>query len=99
MNNWFSEYRVRALAENIAPKIAPKVEAVLLECIRAELPALLMDELRKALPEHTPKHSASMKRQRDGLIRARYNGSNASDLGSQFGLSAKQIARIARGIK
>jgi len=97
MSTWFSEYRVKSLAERIAPKIAPKVEAALLACIRAELPALLMDELRNELPEFTPKHSVSLRRDRDNLIRARFNGRNTVELAGQFGLSAKQVLRIARG--
>lgn len=99
MSTWFSEYRVRSLAERIAPRIAPKVEAALLDCIRAELPALLMDELRRDLPEFTPKHSTALRRERDNLIRARFTGRNAVELAGQFGISAKQIMRIARGIK
>jgi hypothetical protein len=75
------------------------VEAALLACIRAELPALLMDELRADLPEFTPKYSVSLRRDRDNLIRARYNGENAVELAGQFGLSPKQITRIGRGVK
>ena len=99
MSTWFSEYRVKGLAERIAPKIAPKVEAALLACIRAELPALLMDELRNEIPEFVPKHSVALRRDRDNLIRARFNGRNAVELSGQFGLSAKQVMRIARGTK
>lgn len=99
MSTWFSEYRVKCLAERIAPKIAPKVEAALLACIRAELPAMLMDELRRDLPEFTPKHSNSIRRDRDNMIRARWNGRNAAELSTQFGLSIKQVTRIARGVK
>jgi hypothetical protein len=65
MSTWFSEYRVRSLAERSAPRIAPKVEAALLACIRAELPALLMDELRNEIPEFVPKHSVALRRDRD----------------------------------
>lgn len=99
MSTWFSEYRVKCLAERIAPKIAPKVEAALLACIRAELPAMLMDELRRDLPEFTPKHSNSIRRDRDNLIRARWTGRNAAELSTQFGLSIKQVTRIGRGVK
>ena len=97
MSTWFSEYRVRSLAERIAPRIAPKVEAALLACIRQELPGMLMEELRREIPEFTPKHSMALRRDRDNLIRARFTGRNAVELSGQFGLSAKQIMRIARG--
>lgn len=99
MSTWFSEYRVRTLAERIAPRMAPKVEAALVEIIRAELPAMLMDELRRELPEFTPKRSAAHRRDRDNLIRARFTGRNAVELAGQFGLSPKQVLRIARGLK
>lgn len=99
MSTWFSECRVKSLAERIAPKIAPKVEAALLACIRAELPALLMDELQREIPDLTPKVNPARRRDRDNLIRARFTGGNAGELAGQFGLSAKQVLRIARGIK
>lgn len=99
MSTWFSEYRVRSLAERIAPRIAPKVEAALLACIRAELPGMLMDELRREIPEFTPKRSVTVRRDRDNLIRARFTGRNAAELSAQFGLSIKQVMRIARGTK
>lgn len=99
MSTWFSEYRVRSLAEHITPRIAPKVEAAILACIRAELPGMLMEELRREIPEFTPKHSVALRRDRDNLIRARFNGSNAAELSGQFGLSIKQVIRIGRGSK
>lgn len=99
MSTWFSEYRVRSLAERIAPRIAPKVEAALLACIRAELPGMLMDELRREIPEFTPKRSVTARRDRDNLIRARFTGRNAAELSAQFGLSIKQVMRIARWTK
>jgi len=99
MSTWFSEYRVRSLAERIAPKIAPKVEAALLAVIHAELPGMLMEELRKDLPEFTPKHSVALRRDRDNLIRARYNGKNVIELAHQFGISPKQVHRIGKGFK
>ncbi len=99
MSTWFSEYRVRTLAEHIAPRIAPKVEAAILACIRAELPGMLMDELRKDIPEFTPKRSVALRRDRDNLIRARFTGRNAAELSGQFGISIKQVLRIARGSK
>lgn len=97
MSTWFSEYRVRSLAERIAPRMAPKVEAALLAVIRNELPGMLMDELRKDIPEFTPKNSTALRRQRDMLIRARFDGTNTVELAGQFGVSARQVQRITRG--
>lgn len=100
MSAWFSEYRVRTLAEHIAPRILPKVEAALVDVFKAHLPDLLMDAIRAEIgAEHAPKGSASGRRARDNLIRARYTGRNAAELAEQFGLSSKQILRIARGLK
>ena len=97
MGVWFSEFHVRTLAERIAPRIAPSVEVALVAAIRAELPRLLMDELRTMLPEHTPKGSNAHKRQRNELIRARYNGSNSADLAREFGLHVAHVRKIVRG--
>lgn len=100
MSTWFSEYRVRTLAEHIAPRIQPKVEAAIAEVFRAHMPGLLMEAIRAEIgTEHAPKGSAAGRRDRDNLIRARFTGRNATELSAQFGLSAKQIMRIARGVK
>lgn len=100
MSAWFSEYRVRTLAEHIAPRIQPKVEAAIAEVFRAHMPGLLMDAIRAEIGvEHAPKGSAAGRRDRDNLIRARFTGRNTTLLATQFGLSAKQIVRIGRGVK
>jgi hypothetical protein len=100
MSTWFSEYRVRTLAEHIAPRILPKVEAALGNVFREHLPGMLMEAIRAEIgTEHAPKGSAAARRDRDALIRARYNGRNAVELSAQFGLSAKQVTRIGRGVK
>ncbi|MCU0839939.1 MAG: hypothetical protein MUE49_14645 [Rhodospirillales bacterium] len=95
MSVWFSEFHVRTLAERIAPRIAPTVEVALVAAIRAELPRLLMDELRIMLPDHTPKCGAR-KGERNALIRARYNGTNVSALAREFCLNERQIYRILK---
>lgn len=97
MSTWFSEYRVRTLAEHIAPRILPKVEAALGEVFKAHLPGLLMEAIRQEIgAEHVPKGSAAARRDRDALIRARFNGRNAGELSGQFGLSRRQILNIAK---
>jgi hypothetical protein len=96
MSHWFSEFHVRTLAERIAPRIAPAVEVAILSCVRAELPLLLMDELRRMLPDSTPKGSNAARRARDDLIRARYTGRNAPELAAEFCLHVTQIRRIVR---
>lgn len=97
MSVWFSEYRVRCLAEYIAARIQPKVEAAIAEVFRAHMPALLMEAIRAEIGhEHAPKGSAGARRERDNLIRARFNGRNAGELAKQFSLSSRQVQRIAR---
>ena len=95
MSIWFSEYHVRTLAERIAPRIAPSVEVAILAAVRAELPRLLMDELRTMLPEHTPK-GGERKSERNALIKARYNGSNISNLAREFGLHPAHVRKLVR---
>ena len=95
MSTWFSEYRVRTLAEHIAPRIQPKVEAAIAEVFRAHMPGLLMEAIRAEIgTEHAPKGSASGRRDRDNLIRARFNGRNYKELADQFGVSARHIRNI-----
>lgn len=96
MSHWFSEFHVRTLADRIAPRIAPAVEVAVLASVRAELPSLLMDELRRMLPDSTPKGSTAARKTRDQLIRARYTGRNANALAEEFGLSAVHIRRIVK---
>lgn len=99
-----SEYMIRKLAAACAPKIAEKVEAAVLETVRAELPGTIEAVLREQFPGETvrlyvPKRSAASRRDRDNMIRARYNGRNARELAAETGLSIKQVHRIANGIK
>lgn len=97
MSTWFSEFRVRSLAERIAPKIAPKIELAMIAAIRAELPGLLMEELRLEIPEHVPKGSVSAKRLRNEAICAQYTGQNVKELSTRFGLSPSAIFKIVAG--
>lgn len=96
MGVWFSEFHVRTLAERITPRIAPSVETAILAAVRAELPRLLMEELRTMLPEHTPKGGSVRKGERNALIRARYNGKNAGDLAKEFGLHPGHVRKLVK---
>ncbi len=101
MSTWFSEYRVRCLAERIAPRIAPAVEAAItsamLGAIRAELPGLLMDELRREIPELVPKRSPIAQRGRDDAIRAAWRpGVRTRDLAAQFRVSIRHVQRLIK---
>lgn len=97
MSIWFSEYRVRCLAERIAPKIAPKVEAALVAAIRAELPALLLEELRNEIPEYVPKMGSTVRRDRNAAIVAEFTGRNVKELSAKWKLSRQAIWNIVRG--
>ena len=95
---WFSEYRIRSLAERIAPRIMPSVAAAVSQAIHAaifaELPGLLMDELRRDIPEYTPQRSVSLRRDRDNGIRAAFTGRNYRELSVKFGVSIKTVRRV-----
>lgn len=100
MSSWLSEYRVRCLAEYIAPRILPKMDAAVNEVFKVHLPGLLMEAIRAELgTEHAPKGSVSARRARDNLIRTHFNGNNSGELAKQFSLSRKQVLRIARAVK
>lgn len=95
MGVWFSEFHVRTLAERITPRIAPSVEAAILAAVRAELPRLLMEELRTMLPDNTAKGGVR-KSERNALIKARYNGSNTTALAKEFGLHPAHVRRLVK---
>lgn len=94
-----SELTLRDLAAACAPRIAAKVEQVVVATVRAELPAVLEQVLAEQYPGETFKHyaakrPASMRRERNIAIRAAYNGHNAAALARQFGVSARMIFKI-----
>lgn len=103
MSIWFSEFHVRTLAERIAPRIMPSVSdaatKAIMATIRAELPGLLMAELRDLLPEHTPKGSSAARRDRNAAIRAEYNGRNITALAAKYGISRRMAFNIVAGRK
>lgn len=91
------------LMRNLAMKAAshPKIESAVMGAIRDTLPGVIEGLLRDGFAGETirlyvPKTGRDDKKVRDGLIRARFNGTNAVELAGQFGISAKQILRIAR---
>lgn len=53
MSVWFSEYRVRCLAQRLEPRIQQIIERIVLGVVCAELPALLIAELERDLAEQT----------------------------------------------
>ena len=97
-----SELTLRDLAAACAPRIAAKVEAVVVATVRAELPAVLEAVLAERYAGETFKHyaakrPASMRRERDIAIRARYNGNNCAALAKEFGLSPRMVFKIVSG--
>ena len=99
MSAWFSEYRVGVITRHIAPQLMPRVQmavhAALKQIIDDELPGMLREALRHEIPELVAKRSPSGQRDRNAAIRARYNGHNAKSLAHEFGISIRQIMRIA----
>ena len=97
-----SDFLIRSLAAACVPHLAAKVEAAVLQTVRDELPATLRHVLHEmyageTLRLYVPKISNSDKVTRDAAIRAAWTGRNATLLAAQFGLSVKQIQRIATG--
>ena len=91
-----SDYLIRNLALACAPRIAAKVEAVVMQTVRDELPGALENVLREMYAGETlhlyiSKASVSGRRDRDNAIRAAWNGRNGKELSTQFGLSIKQV--------
>lgn len=95
-----SDLMIRNLAIAAAEKLAGKVEAVVQQTIREQLPSAVEAVLREQYPGETvriyvPRRSLQMRRERDAAIRAMYNGRNANEIAHRFGLSISQVFRIA----
>lgn len=103
-----SEITLRDLAAACAPKLAPKIterlQKVLVDTVREELPSVLEHVLAEMIPGETFKHyaairPASRRRLRDDAIRAKYNGRNCAALAKEFGLSPRMVFKIVAGRK
>lgn len=97
-----SEFHIRNLAAACAPRIAAKVEAVVLQTIRDELPGTIAEVLREQYAGEkfsiwVPKRSPAAQRDRNAAIRARYNGHNAASLSAEFSISIRQVMRLVAG--
>ena len=97
-----SDLQLRSLAQACAPRIAAKVEAVVLQTVRDELHGTIEAVLREQFPGETlrlyvSKKPVTARRDRDNAIRQQFNGRNTRELAASFGLSIKQIYRIATG--
>ncbi len=98
-----SDLMIRNLAIAAAEKLSGKVEAVVQQTIREQLPSAVEAVLREQYPGETfriyvPRRSLQMRRERDAAIRAMYNGHNAKAIAHQFGISARMVFNIV-GIK
>lgn len=99
-----SELTLRELAAACAPRIAAKVEAAVVSTVRAELANVIEQVLAESYPGETFRHyaatrPASMRRDRDQAIRAKYTGQNAAALAKEFGISTRMIFKIVSGRK
>ena len=97
-----AEMSIRNLAAACAPRIAAKVEAAVVQSVRAELPGTIEQVLSEMFPGETvriyiPKKPVTARRDRDVAIRALWTGRNAHLLSTQFHLSPRTIFRIATG--
>ena len=97
-----SDFLIRNPALACAPRIAARVEAVVLQAVRDELPGTLEAVMREmyageTLRLYVSKASVSGRRDRDNAIRSAWTGRNARELATSFGLSTKQVYRIATG--
>lgn len=95
-----SNFLIRTLAQKAAAH--PSVENAVMGAIRDTLPGVIESLLREQyggenIKLYVAKKGSTERKNRDGLIRARYNGTNADQLAGQFDLSASQVRRIATG--
>ena len=94
-----AEMSIRNLAAACAPRIAAKVEAAVVQSVRAELPGTIEQVLSEMFPGQTvrlyiPRKPVTAKRDRDTAIRALWTGRNLLELSKEFHLSRTAIYRI-----
>jgi len=92
-----SDFLMRTLAMKAASH--PKIETAVMGAIRDTLPGVIEGLLRDGFAGETvrfyvAKTGREDRKARDGLIRARFNGTNAAELAGQFGISVSQVRRI-----
>ena len=99
---WFSDLRVRNLTNHIAPRIYPHVEravaSAIHETISAQLPGLLMEALRRELPDAVPKHPAAWRRDRRAGVLREWNGHNKRELAVKYGVALRTVQRWVKDI-
>lgn len=98
-----SEAFIRNLAMACVPKIAAKVELAVMQAVRDELPKVIESTLHEMyggenVRFYVSKRGLNERRERNALIRARFDGSNFDELAGQFSISARTVRRIV-GIK
>jgi Mor family transcriptional regulator len=94
-----SDLMLKNLAAACAPRLAERVDTVVRETVRAELPAIIEAVLRESYSGETlrlyvSKRPGGMRKVRDEAIRAKYNGRNLKVLAHEFGVSLRQAFRI-----
>ena len=98
-----SELMIRNLALACVPKLAAKVEAAVLATVRDELPRAIESSLREMyagerVQFYMSKRPAGQRRERDAIIRSRFNGHNFTELSVEFCISTRTVRRIV-GVK
>jgi Mor family transcriptional regulator len=99
-----SDLMLKTLAAACAPRIAAKVEEVVVSTVRAELPSIIESVLREQYPGeslriYVSKKPGAMRRLRDEAIRREYNGRNVAALAKKFETSSRNVFRIVSGRK
>lgn len=94
-----NDMTIRSLALACAPKIAQRVEQVVLQTVRDELPGVIEQVLAEKWGGETfkiraAKNPPSMRRDRDRAIRMKYTGHNAQALAHEFKVSVRTVMRI-----
>lgn len=94
-----SDLLLRQLAQACAARLAGKVQSAVNQVVQQELAGTIQEILREQYPGeslkvYVAKRPGGSRRERDNLIRTRYNGKNAEDLARDFELNVRQVYRI-----
>ena len=90
-----SEMFIRNLAHRVCAH--PEFHRAMETAVTTVLTTVLHEDFAgEKVKFYVSKHPASQRRERDSIIRARFNGSNIQQLSAEFGISPRMVRNIVK---
>jgi Mor family transcriptional regulator len=99
-----SDIFLRELEDAIASKLENDIAEVVKGVLRSKIKTYIQEHMTQhyrgiRVDLYGSQRPASVRRERDRLIRSEYNGRNALALAKRYGISARMVFRIVGGKK